>query len=278
MLLRVAIYGCACAAVFAVCLSGSGPWQGLAWAFLQGCVLAAAAFPVVHWSSLSGGKLFVAIWAAFLAIGVVTLASEAAIFIHMPLREMLLGQARLAFAYTGMAAALAYLARPLRIRSAGGIPPDVRGALKTAFALLPSGVAYFLVYMLFGGIFYALFTKPYYTHQVAGGEALTVSIHGWVAMWFPAIQIARGILMSAAVVPVIRTLRMRRSSAAIVVGCLMWVVGGLAPLLAPNPIMPGLLRFYHALEIFTQNFALGVFVTWIMRPKDTARFMTAKAA
>jgi len=46
-----------------------------------------------------------------------------------------------------------------------------------------------------------------------------------------------GVLMTLAVVPVICTLRMTRLHAAIAVGLLLWVAGGAAPLLQPNPLM-----------------------------------------
>ena len=142
--------------------------------------------------------------------------------------------------------------------------------------VLPASILYLVVYFVFGGIFYLLLTKPYYTHQVAGGEALNVNLSATVGAWFPLIQIARGALLSLAVIPIVRMLRVRRRSAALIVGSIIWVVGGLAQLVAPNDVMPGPLRFYHIGEIFTQNFTLGVGIVYLMRSRDSVREAVAE--
>jgi hypothetical protein len=202
-------------------------------------------------------------------VGVVTLASEAAIFVKIPPRQLLLGNLRLSVAYTVLAVALAYLPFGLKLYSAQGVVPAPRSMPKTALLVLGGGVAYLVLYFVFGGIFYQAFTKPYYMHQVVGGELLKEgeTIARALGIWFPLIQIARGTAMVLAVLPIIRMLRLPRLSTAVIVGSVLWVVGGLAPLLVPNPVMPSLLRFYHLLEIFTQNFLLGVLATLMLRAR-----------
>jgi hypothetical protein len=59
---------------------------------------------------------------------------------------------------------------------------------------------------------------------------------------------------------------MRRWPAAIAIGILMWVVGGLAPLLVPNELMGSTQRFIHIVEILTQNVSLGVTAVLLLRP------------
>ena len=72
--------------------------------------------------------------------------------------------------------------------------------------------------------------------------------------------------MTLSVVPVIYTLRMRRWQAAIAVGVLVWVVGGLAPLIVPNELLGPTQRFIHTIEILTQNASLGVTAVLLLRP------------
>jgi hypothetical protein len=72
--------------------------------------------------------------------------------------------------------------------------------------------------------------------------------------------------MSAAVAPVIYALRMKRWHAALVVGLIVWIAGGAAPLLVPNAFMGATQRFIHTVEIFTQNFSLGVTAVLLLRP------------
>jgi hypothetical protein len=268
MFLRASIYCLVSPLVFAVAVNRSLSPHALAWSFLQGCIIAVALFPVVRWSAVTPAKLFAILWLVLMIVGVMTLASEEAIFMTLPLRQIVREDLRLAISYTVFAAALAYLPMGLRVSATEGRAPTVRGARTTALAILPASVAYLVVYFIFGAIAYQVFTKPYYTHQVAGGEALNVAIPGSLVMWLPAIQIARGALLTIAVLPIIRTLRVSRASTAIIVGSVLWVVGGLAPLLVPGAYMPGMLRLYHTVEIFTQNFTLGVIVTWMMRPGE----------
>jgi hypothetical protein len=66
---------------------------------------------------------------------------------------------------------------------------------------------------------------------------------------------------------VIYTLRLPRLQAALIIGLLVWVVGGAAPLLVPNEMMTAMQRYIHVGEIFTQNFLLGVTATLLIRPR-----------
>ena len=93
-----------------------------------------------------------------------------------------------------------------------------------------------------------------------------------LGIWFPVYQLARGVAMTLAVLPIIYTLRLPRWKAALVVGLLAWIVGGAAPLLVPNEVMVTAQRYIHIGEIFTQNFSLGVTAVCLLRPK------TVKAA
>ena len=77
--------------------------------------------------------------------------------------------------------------------------------------------------------------------------------------------------MTMAVLPVIYTLRMNRWQTAIAVGVLIWVAGGLAPLLVPNAFMGTTQRIIHIFEILTQNASLGITAGLLMRPKPTTR-------
>ncbi len=48
---------------------------------------------------------------------------------------------------------------------------------------------------------------------------------------------------------------------------MLYLVGGFAPLIMPNPYMIGQLRFYHGIEIFFQNFLLGIAIAYLLVPK-----------
>jgi len=172
--------------------------------------------------------------------------------------------------YGIFAVALALLAWLLKLSKPTDLPVMHRSIAGCALMILCSGLAYVLYYLVFGSITYQFFTKGYYPE--AEQTVMRIGVG-----WFWGIQLARGILMSLAVLPVILTLRMKRWHAAIAVGLLIWILGGLAPLVVPNDLMGGTQRLIHTVEIFTQNFSLGVTAVLLMRPSSARTGAAAPA-
>jgi hypothetical protein len=138
-------------------------------------------------------------------------------------------------------------------------PIQRRSPVKAILMVLLAGFSYLIYYEIFGGLTFQFFTKQYYPH--AAEQAMALGI------WFPVYQLARGVAMTLAVLPVIYTLRLPRWQAALAVGLLVWIVGGGASLLVPNGVMVTAQRYIHIVEIFTQNFSLGITAVWLLRPK-----------
>ena len=136
------------------------------------------------------------------------------------------------------------------------------GRVDSRVGVLVSGLAYVVFYLVFGGITFFWFTKRYYPQAQQMAEALGI--------WLWVIQFGRGVLMTLAVLPAIYTLRMRRWPAAVAIGVLLWVVGGLAPLVVPNAMMVPRARAIHIVEILTQNFCLGVVAVLLPVPRREA--------
>jgi hypothetical protein len=157
------------------------------------------------------------------------------------------------------------VARALKLWRESTIVAESRPVTTAAPMVLLGALSYVLYYLIFGAITFQFFTKKYYPQAAEQAAAL--------GGWFWLYQFARGLLMVLAAVPVIYTLRLSRRKTAVVVGLLVWVVGGLAPLLIPNAEMVPLQRFEHIVEIFTQNFSLGFTATLLLRRK-TANSVT----
>jgi multisubunit Na+/H+ antiporter MnhB subunit len=131
--------------------------------------------------------------------------------------------------YLIIAAALAGLASVLKLAKPTDCTvehPTPAGALAL---IVVCGIAYTLFYLVFGAITYQFFTKAYYP----GADQIARDL----GLWFWVIQIGRGVFMTVAVLPAIYTLRMTRWQTAIAEGTIVWVAGGLAPLLVPNELM-----------------------------------------
>jgi hypothetical protein len=140
-------------------------------------------------------------------------------------------------------------------------PIHHRSLVKAILMVLLAGFLYLVYYEVFGGLTFLFFTKQYYPHAAEQATALGI--------WFQVYQLARGIAMTLAVLPIIYTLRLPRWQAALAVGLLVWIVGGAGPLLVPNAAMVTAQRYIHIGEIFTQNFSLGITAVLLLRPKMT---------
>jgi hypothetical protein len=81
-------------------------------------------------------------------------------------------------------------------------------------------------------------------------------------------QAFRGLILTGIVLALVRTLSLPGASAPIAVGCLLALLGGVAPLLNPNPYMPSEVRFAHMVEVGVSYFAFGLLAALILRTRD----------
>jgi hypothetical protein len=228
------------------------------WWWLSGVALSAAFLPVARFGPRGWWMQFGVILPCLLVVGSWCTTSEVAIFfpaLRWTVKQDLVGGAVM---YTVAAAVLASLAKMLKLTDERDGMAEHRSFWTAGGMVLLSGFAYVVYYLIFGSITYTMFTRQYYT------EGADIARSMGLLFWL--IELGRGVLMTLSVVPAIYTLRMRRWPAAIVVGVLVWVVGGLAPLLVPNELLGGTQRFIHTIEILTQNLPLGVTAVLLLRP------------
>lgn len=237
--------------------NGHPGWSSLTWTYVSGVVMTAALLPVVRFGAKNYLGLAGSIALPLIVIGLVTTLSEAAIF--YPQNKFSIPSALIGGSvFYGIAAlVLCALGRLLRVPSTVETGIAHRPWAAVAPLVLLAGVAYVVYYLVFGGIVFQLYTKQFYPHAQEQVAAL--------GQWFWAYQLGRGVLMVASVVPVILTLRLPRWKAALVTGLLVWIVGGGAFLLVPSGLMVTSQRYAHIVEIFTQNFSLGVTAVLLLR-------------
>ncbi len=119
-----------------------------------------------------------------------------------------------------------------------------------AWRFVASSFSYLLFYFIFGAVNYALVTKPYYAAHVSG---LAVPPPQMVLL----AETVRAPLIVLSIVPLILLWKGRKSVLAVLCGIILFVIGGVIPLLL-NTALPDLLRFASAIEIFFQNFCTGL--------------------
>jgi hypothetical protein len=115
---------------------------------------------------------------------------------------------------------------------------------------LVSALSYVVFYWIFGGLNYALVTKPYYESQAGG---LTVPAPGTVLI----LESIRGLLIVFSVLLLLLSMRGTRKQFVTTTGWLVFAVGGIIPLCWQITTLPLLLLFASAIEIFFQNFLTG---------------------
>jgi len=234
---------------------------GFGWCWLAGTVLAAAFVPVAIFGPKGVFRQFGVIAPLLLVTSVLCLWSEALILVPAPeIQEHavanLIGESVI---FGAIAAVLAILAAVLKLWRARGENVELHSPGRLAAMVAVCAFAYVLYYLVFGAFTYKYFTAGYYPDAP--------KIVARLGIWFWVIEVGRGVLMTLSMTPIIRTLRMSRMQTAIVLGLLMWVAGGLTPLLLPNTLMAPMQRLFHTVEIFTQNFPLGMTAVLLLRPK-----------
>jgi hypothetical protein len=230
------------------------------WWWLSGILFAASLVPVALFGPKKlPGQLGV-ILPVFLIVTVLCTWSEALILLPGYSQRAIRDLSGSVFMYLLAGAMLALLAVLLKLSKPGEPAISYPSSVSAVFLILLSALAYVLYYLVFGSITYQFFTKGYYPEATQAVARL--------GLWFWGIQLARGVLMTLAVVPIIYTLRMKRWHAAIAVASILWICGGAALLLVPNELMGPTQRLIHTVEIFTQNFSFGITAVLLLRPKS----------
>jgi len=269
MKVRLALFCLLGGLCFTVSALGEGHFG---WWYLSGVVMTAALAPVVRFGTRSLIGQWGTLAMVLVVIGLVCTLSEAVVFFPEQKAQMVVAMTGGTVLYLLASAVMTLIAKMLKLRKDGAPAVTHRSIALAIPMILLAAISYLVYYEIFGAITFTYFTKGYYPHAVEQVMAM--------GAWFYAYEIARGLLMTLAALPVIYTLRLPRWQAAVIVGLIMWVVGGAGPLLTPNTMMNAAQRFIHVAEIFTQNFSLGVTATLLLRPRKAAlqapvQFLTA---
>jgi hypothetical protein len=201
---------------FTVSAMGAGHFG---WWYLSGVLTAAALVPVVRFGPRSVVVQGGAIFSMLVLIGLVCTLSEGVVFFPEKKAQMMAGFVGGTVLYLVAAVVLVVLAKLIKLHheETQAIPHRPVGAAIPMVLL--AAISYLVYYEVFGAITYQFFTKGFYPHAAEQVAAM--------GAWFFAYQIARGLVMTLGILPVIYTLRLPRLHAALVVGMLVWVIGGL---------------------------------------------------
>jgi hypothetical protein len=260
--LRMLLY-CALCGLFLSWGGHNGGGHLMGWWWLQGMVLTAGVFPIVHFGPANFLRRLAAVWMVLVLVSGFSTWLEGRVY--LPLADWNQSHALIAdlLLYTILAVVIAGVAGLFELVAEIGPAPETRDADGIVLVMLAGGIVYLICHWVFGAIFFRYSTHSFYSSVlelkvgIEGASSLGARLH--------LIEFGRGALMALAVVPAIAIMRVTRMKAAILAGSVLWIAGGLALQIAPNPIIPQHLRWLYTWQILLQNFPVGFVTAWIMR-------------
>jgi hypothetical protein len=123
----------------------------------------------------------------------------------------------------------------------------------TPLRLVIGAAAYVFTYFL-AGITIMPFIQEFYARMPMPDPLQLIAMQG----------LLRGPLFVILLYMVLRVTRAGRTEAIWMAGAALSIVGGIAPLIVPNPFFPDAIRWAHFVEVGISNFAYGSFVGWLL--------------
>ena len=237
--------------------------------FLSALLLAAPlVFPIGR-SLLRSRALLAVVFLAVFGLSTVLTQVESALFLNMTPAELLGETLRL----TITSAALAWMAVALVPRfgtapgstARGPNPPTTASWVRRWVGV---SCAYVVLYIAAGLLILPIIRTWYETQGTLEPNPLVV---------FP-LQLARGALFVAFVVPLLRSMSVVRWQASVSMAVMIPLVHGVAVLIPPNPFMPDYVRHAHMIEIGWSNFLLGLLIGFLFWKPPTPSSTTVSSA
>ncbi len=197
-----------------------------------------------------GGALLLLLLAVAFGLPALNLAEAALFDIGLP-RDQLLPLYGFSF-LVAVAAALAAAALVGKLRGPGEQP--LASVPLTPLRLLACALAYVAFYFAAGMLAWP-FLRPFYELRAQPPESLVALV-----------QVFRGAALATIAWGIARHETGGRSAAALSAALALSIVGGVAPLLLPNPYLPEAIRHVHLVEVGVSNFLFGVAAIRLLRP------------
>jgi hypothetical protein len=236
--------------------SGGGSGS-LLWLFLAAMVVGWTLGPVAQQMAI-GRRRHLLIWSSIIFFNFASVMIEGAFFepaaVPLPI-PVLAVQQLLASLVAGLAITLLFAPAQAGARPAWA--GRHRPWYEWGWRFIASSFSYLVFYLVFGAINYSLITKPYYDAH-AGGLAVPPATTIWL------VEMVRAPLIVLSVLLFLLALRASRRRTIILTGMILFMIGGVAPLLFQVNVLPGALLIASAVEIFLQNFSTGAVVAVLL--------------
>jgi hypothetical protein len=242
----------------------AAPGSMLLWGAISSLISSAVVAWLAVGSRRHGAPLALSLIVATLLANQVTSLMEA-VFFHVLTVPVVVGlvptvvlpQVVAAFAIVWAVGAWSAPARP-------GPSDPVRWGNLVARGVLVAAI--YVVCYFVAGIFVFPFVRDYYMARSLPNGGLVAAVQFFV----------RGPMFAVAISILVRQMPTSRAQHAVAGSLLMCVVGGLAPLLVPNPLFPDAIRYAHMIEVVCSNLVFGAVAGWLLSPRRA--ILPARAA
>jgi hypothetical protein len=153
-----------------------------------------------------------------------------------------------------VSAGLVFLSGRWKEGAEGTVAPAMSERTTASWAgrIVLAAFCYYVCYFIAGIIVFP-FVQDFYANKPLP------SVGGLFAM-----QMVRGSVYAAIGLMLARAVVIGRTATAIAFGAALSILGGLSPLLPPNPLMPEHIRLPHMVEIGISNFVVGMIMMWLL--------------
>lgn len=227
------------------------PTASLMWSFVGG-VIAGLSLGSVAPAIPAARTRHLFVWGSLIFLNIASVAIEGYFF-----APALIGDALPALLVQQLIAALAagWVITVLFVpkESVAPVAPITRSIPSWIWRFALAILTYVVFYFIFGGINYALVTKPYYDTHAGGLDVPPVQVTF-------AAEVVRGALIALSVIPFLLTVPADKKRLGVLTGLLLFAIGGLVPLTMQVGVLPLFLLVASAWEIFAMNFTTG----WVL--------------
>ncbi len=229
--------------------------------FVSGALLAAMMGPLARSLKLTMRKSVMVIFGV-LFLNAASVVIEAAFFVNGIIPKDTLPAVLLQQFIVSLLAALAIAGLFCR-RLKSGTSIICKGSFfQWTWRLAASAMSYVVFYYIFGNINYRLITGVFYKANMGGLSVPT-------AMETLSVEPFRGLMLVLSVLPLILVADGSWKEKAVLAGGVLFVAGGLVPLISQINVLPTVVIVASLFEIFFQNFLTGAVTAYLFSPQQT---------
>lgn len=246
--------------LFNMLLGQTLAFDNLFWGILPNYLVALLLGYYIMSSSLGGIRLSISVFLIYFLIGHFNLLIEAYIFNVSSRQETALEIIRGLFISVTFSPLYVYIFRNKIVKEA--VIFSKRSLIGWFWRILVADILYLLLYIIAGFVLTIVYPQllQFYEGKIPPFDIL-INTQLFI----------RGFIFIGIALLMLQTLNISVAKKAILIGLTFAILGGIAPLIPPNELMPSYVRLGHGFEVGISNFVYGILLTLLLKLKSGAK-------